>query len=89
MAKSFAFVLRRRVQSTAEAELLLETQCGFRGGRGCEDDLRALRTVAEESAEWGENLRMAALGAAKAFGGVHHGSVSGALIPVEVDASVA
>eukprot|EP00959_Pyramimonas_sp_CCMP1952_P280895 5871245-Pyramimonas_sp.AAC.1 len=36
MAKSFAFVLRRRVPSTAEAELLLETECGFTGGRGCE-----------------------------------------------------
>ena len=45
----------------------IDTQYGNRKGRGCSDAVHVLRMIVEKSAEWGEDLWLAAVDVEKAF----------------------
>ena len=64
MAKLFSTILYDRISVQVDRHLS-EEQFGFRKGRGCADKLHGM--VIEKSAEWGEELWMAALDVEKAF----------------------
>jgi hypothetical protein len=70
MAKLFSTVLYARIVDNIEKHLS-EEQSGFRQGRGCADAVHVMRMVVEKSAEWGEELWVAALDVEKAFDRVH------------------
>ena len=60
MAKLFSTVLYGRIADHIQ-ETLSEEQFGFRKGRGCADAVHVMRMIVEKSAEWGEDLWVAAL----------------------------
>ena len=60
MAKLFSTILYGRIHELIDCRLN-EEQFGFRKGRGCSDAVHIIRTVIEKSAEWGEELWLAAL----------------------------
>jgi len=71
MSKVFSTLIYLRIQGAIDGQLSDE-QYGFRRGRGCSDAVHVLRMVVEKSAEWGEELWVAALDVEKAFDRVHH-----------------
>jgi len=87
LAKLFSTILYQRIQHQIE-ECLTEEQYGFRKGRGCSDAVHIVRTVIEKSAEWGEELWIAALDVEKAFDRVHHSSLFNALLDGGIDPAV-
>ena len=86
MAKLFSVILYCRIRETLE-NLCTEEQYGFRRGRGCDDVNHILKMVVEKSAEWGEELWMAALDVEKAFDKVYHHELFNVLLQGKVDAS--
>ena len=62
-----------------------DEQYGFRRGRGCSDAIHVLRMVIEKSAEWGEDLWIAALDVEKAFDRVHHSALFDAILEAGVE----
>ena len=87
MAKLFSTVLYARIVDRIE-DRLSEEQFGFRLGRGCSDAVHVMRMIVEKSAEWGEELWVAALDVEKAFDKVHHGALFEALLTTGIDAHV-
>ena len=83
MSKIFSTILYLRIQDAIDGQLSDE-QYGFRRGRGCADAVHVLRMLVEKSAEWGEELWVAALDVEKAFDRVHHT----ALFHCRVDAGI-
>ena len=88
MAKLFSGVLYGRIQAMIDARLSQE-QFGFRKGQGCSDAVHIVRTVIEKSAEWGEELWVAALDVEKVFDRLHHAVLFDALAASGIDSSVA
>jgi hypothetical protein len=84
MAKLFSSILYNRIQQQRE-EILDEEQYGFRRGRGCSDAVHIIREVVEKSAEWGEELWIAALDVEKALDRVHHSCLFDALLDGGID----
>ena len=87
MAKLFSTILYTRMREVVEPNLS-EEQFGFRRGRGCTDAVHVLRLVVEKSAEWGEQLWIAALDVEKAFDQVHHEDLFDALLASTVDLKI-
>ena len=87
MAKLFSIVLYATIVDNIEKQLS-EEQFGFRQGRGCADAVHVMRMVVEKSAEWGEELWVAALDVEKAFDRVHRSVPFDALLKCDVDAHV-
>ena len=89
MAKLFSVVLYRRItlRDTLDSQFT-EEQYGFRRGRGCDDVNHILKVVVEKSAEWGEELWMAALDLEKAFDKVYHHELFNSLLASGVDMSL-
>ena len=77
--------LQYRARDLMESKLP-EEQFGFRRGRGCDDAIHILRLVVEKSAEWGEELWLAALDVEKAFDKVYHSELFSTLLGCGVDA---
>ena len=68
--KVFRKVLQKRVAERAE-EMLRETQCGFRSGRGCVDLIFTLRVLAAKAREFNTSLYLALLDLRKAYDSVN------------------
>ena len=84
LLKVFSTVLYLRIQARIDGHLSDE-QYGFRRGQGCSDAVHVLRMVIEKSAEWGEDLWIAALDVEKAFDRVHHSALFDALLEAGVE----
>jgi hypothetical protein len=87
LAKLFSTVLYEKIRDVIDLRLDDE-QFGFRRGRGCTDAIHILRMVVEKSAEWGEELWIAALDVEKAFDRVHHSDMFAALMNCRVNVNV-
>ena len=87
MAKFFSTDFYSRIVGRIEGRLS-EEQFGFRRGRGCSDAVRVMRLIVEKSADFGEELWMAALDVEKAFDKVHHAALFEALLATCIDANV-
>ncbi len=75
LAKLFNTILYGRLQALVQAKLS-EEQYGFSQGRGGADAAHIFRMVVEKSAEWGEELWVAALDSEEAFvDRVHHSNL--------------
>ncbi len=66
MGKLFAKVLQRRLQNVIE-EVLPDSQCGFRGGRGCVDMIFSARQIVEMAREHNTKVYMLFVDHRKAY----------------------
>ena len=67
--KVFARILKQRLEIVAE-EVLAESQCGFRKGRGCVDMIFCARQVIEKTLEHEESLHIVFVDLRKAYDSV-------------------
>lgn len=67
--KVYSAVLKQRLEAWAELQLM-EAQCGFRAGRGCQDALFSMRLLQEEALEKNTPLYVAFLDITGAFDAV-------------------
>jgi len=70
----FCRVLLRRIAKALDSKLR-EAQAGFRGGRGCVDQIFALRNIIEQCLEWKTPLFINFIDFRKAFDSVHRESL--------------
>ena len=87
LAKLYSIILYNRVRVLVNSQLADE-QFAFRKGRGCADAVHILRTVIENSAEWGEDLWITTLDVETALDQVHHSSLFDALLAGGVGTSI-
>ena len=73
-SKVFCRVLLGRMQTAIDKKLRCE-QAGFRKGRGCIDQIFALRNIIEQSLEWNHPLYINFIDFQKAFDSVHRDSL--------------
>ena len=64
--KVFCKVIQKRLAKRAE-EMLRESQCGFRTGHGCVDQIITLRILAEKAREFNTSLYLAFVDLKKAY----------------------
>jgi hypothetical protein len=69
-SKIFCRILLRRIDSAIDSRLRQE-QAGFRKGRGCIDQIFALRNIIEQCLEWNAPLHINFIDFRKAFDSVH------------------
>ena len=72
--KVFAKAILNRLKPRAE-QFLCESQCGFRRGRGCADQLFSLRTLMERSREYHRPLYLCFIDLKKAYDSVNRDSL--------------
>ena len=70
----FATVILNWLKPRAE-QLLRESQCGFRRGRGCADQLFSLRVLMDKECEFHQPLYACFIDLKKAYDSVHHDSL--------------
>ena len=73
-SKIFCRLLLKRIENAIDSTLR-EEQAGFRRGRGCMDQLFALRNILEQSLEWNTSLCINFIDFQKAFDSVHRESL--------------
>ena len=73
-SKVFCKILLGRINSAIDSRLRPE-QAGFRKGRGCIDQIFALRNIIEQSIEWNSSLHINFIDFKKAFDSVHRETV--------------
>ncbi|CAH1248758.1 Hypp8389 [Branchiostoma lanceolatum] len=73
-SKVFCRILLKRIDSVIDPKLR-EEQAGFRKGRGCADQLFALRNIIEQCVEWNSPLLINFIDFQKAFDSVHRESL--------------
>ena len=73
-SKVFCSVLLRRIDKALDSKLR-EEQAGFRRGRGCMDQVFALRNIIEQCLEWKSPLYINFIDFKKAFDSVHRESL--------------
>ena len=72
--KVFAKAILHRLKPRAEL-LLRESQCGFRQGRGCADQLFSLRTMMEKAREYHQPIYVCFIDLRRAYDSVHRDSL--------------
>ena len=72
--KVFAKAILNRLKPRAE-QLLQESQCGFRRGRGCADQLFSLRMLMEKAREYHQPIYACFIDLKKAYDSVYHESL--------------
>ena len=72
--KVFAKAILNRLKPRAE-QLLRESQCGFRRGRGCADQLFSLRMLMEKAREYHQPIYACFIDLKKAYDSVHRESL--------------
>ena len=73
-SKIFCRILLKRIENAIDSTLR-EEQAGFRRGRGCMDQIFALRNILEQSLEWNTSLCINFIDFQKAFDSVHRESL--------------
>ena len=73
-SKIFCRILLKRIEKAIDSTLR-EEQAGFRRGRGCMDQIFALRNILEQSLEWNTSLCINFIDFQKAFDSVHRESL--------------
>jgi hypothetical protein len=69
-SKIFCRIVLTRIQKTVDTQLRRE-QAGFRQGRGCIDQIFALRNIIEQCTEWNASLVINFIDFKKAFDSIH------------------
>ena len=69
-SKIFCWILLKRIDSAIDVKLRQE-QAGFRKGRGCIDQIFALRNIIEQCIEWNTPLYINFIDFKKAFDSIH------------------
>ena len=72
--KLFCRILFKRIDKTVD-KVLRDEQAGFRKGRGCTDQIFALRNIMEQTLEWNTPLFINFIDFQKAFDSVHRESL--------------
>lgn len=73
-SKVICRILLGRIDSVVDRKLRQE-QAGFRRGRGCTDQIFALKNIIEQCIEWNGPLHINFFNFRKAFGSPHHGTL--------------
>jgi hypothetical protein len=73
-SKIFCKILLSRIERAIDA-VLRDEQAGFRKGRGCTDQIFALRNIIEQCLEWNTSLCINFIDFRKAFDSIHRDSL--------------
>ena len=73
-SKIFCKILLSRIERAIDA-VLRDEQAGFRKGRGCTDQIFALRNIIEQCLEWNTALCINFIDFRKAFDSIHRDSL--------------
>ena len=75
-SKILCRVLLNRIEGAIDVKLRQEQeQAGFRGGKGCTDQIFALRNIIEQSIVWNAPLCICFIDFKKAFDNIHHSTL--------------
>ena len=73
-SKIFGGVFLNRIEGAIDVKLCQE-QAGFRKGKGCTDQIFALRNIIEQRIEWNAPLCIGFIDFKKAFDNIHHSTL--------------
>ena len=73
-SKIFCKIITHRITSAVD-QVLREEQAGFRKGKGCVDQIFALRNIIEQCSEWQRQLYINFIDFQKAFDSIHRDSL--------------